>query len=238
MIKYLDLVAVIFDLDRTLIEHTRDIRDLCRETFDTFADELAPVTQDEFWETFWSKNHDTWYMMVDGVLAGDVARLYSFVNTLRALRTDERLAGSMLEDWEGRIIAATRLFDDALPVIERLRGADLRLGIVTNGYTAMQRRKIRHHRLAAKMDFVLISEEIGLHKPDKAIFDLALAKAGATAQRSLFVGDTPSTDIDGARSAGLHAALIDVDDTWADFQKNGVPKIRRLGDLLPLLGLA
>ena len=52
-------------------------------------------------------------------------------------QVDERLAGSMLEDWEGRIIAATRLFDDALPVIERLRGADLRLGIVTNGYWAV-----------------------------------------------------------------------------------------------------
>ena len=237
MIQHQDLVAVIFDLDRTLIEHTRDIRDLCRETFDTFADDLSPVTLEEFWGTFWSKNRDTWYMMVDGVLAGDVARLYSFVNTLRALRVDERLAGSMLEDWEGRIIAATRLFDDALPVMERLRRADLRLGIVTNGYTAMQSRKIRHHRLAAKVDFVLISEEAGLHKPDKAIFDLALAKAGATAQRSLFVGDTPSTDIDGARNAGLHATLIDVDDARTDFQNDGVPKIRRLEELLPLLGL-
>jgi putative hydrolase of the HAD superfamily len=101
----------------------------------------------------------------------------------------------------------------------------------------MQSRKIRHHRLTAKVDFVLISEEVGFHKPDKAIFDLALAKAGATAQCSLFVGDTPSTDIDGARNAGLHAALIDVDDTRADFQRDGVPRIRRLEELLPLLGL-
>jgi putative hydrolase of the HAD superfamily len=235
--KYTGLSAVLFDLDRTLIAHTRDIGDLGRETFDAFASELAPVTQDKFWETFWSKNRDTWYMMVDGVLAGEVARLYSFVNTLRALQANERLAGAMLEDWEGRIIAATRLFDDALPVIESLSRAGLRLGIVTNGYTTMQRRKIHHHRLATKVDFVLISEEAGFHKPDKAIFDIALAKAGTTAERSLFVGDTPSTDIDGARNAGLHAALIDVDDTWADFQNDGVPRIRRLRELLPLLSL-
>jgi putative hydrolase of the HAD superfamily len=238
VIKYPDLTAVLFDLDGTLIEHTRDIRDLCRETFDTFATELAPVTQEEFWETFWPKSHDTWYMMVDGVLAGDVARLYAFVNTLRTLKADERLAGSMLEDWEGRIIGATHLFADALHVIERLRRVDLRLGIVTNGYTAMQSRKIRHHGLAPELDFVLISEEAGVHKPDKAIFDLALAKAETSPGRSLFVGDTPATDIDGARNAGLYAALMDPDDTWVDLQIDGVPRIGRLGELLPLLDLA
>ena len=53
-----DLTAVLLDLDGTLIEHTRDIRDLCRETFDVFFQELAPVTQEKFWETFWPKNHD------------------------------------------------------------------------------------------------------------------------------------------------------------------------------------
>jgi putative hydrolase of the HAD superfamily len=231
------LTAVLLDLDGTLIEHTRDIGDLCRETFDAFAQELAPVTQEEFWETFWPKNRDTWYMMVDGVLSGDMARLYSFVNTLRALEADERLAAPMLEEWEGRIVAATRLFDDAQSTIERLRSVGLRLGIVTNGYTAMQSRKIHHHRLATVVDFVLISEEVGVHKPEKAIFDLALGEAESTAQRSLFVGDTPTSDIDGACNAGLHAVLVDPRDTWSDFQGDGVPRIRKLGELLPLLDL-
>ena len=237
MTKYSDLAAVIFDLDSTLIEHTRDIEDLCGETFDAFAAQLAPVTRQRFWETFWSKNQDTWFMMVDGVLSGDVARLYSFVNTLRALKADERLAGPMLDDWEGRIIAATRLFDDALPVLKGLRSAGLRLGIVTNGYTAMQSRKIRYHWLRSQVDFVLISEEVGIHKPDKGIFDHALTRAMALAEQTLFVGDTPATDIEGACNAGLHAVLIDVRGTWTEFRREGVPRIRRLRELLPLLGL-
>jgi putative hydrolase of the HAD superfamily len=236
--QFRDLVAVLFDLDGTLIEHTRDIQDLCRETFDAFAEELAPVTREKFWETFWPKNHDTWYMMVDGVLPGDVARLYSFVNTLRALKADARLAEPMLEDWEGRILAATCLFGDALSTMERLRSAGLRLGIVTNGYRAVQSRKIRHHRLGTCVDFVLISEDVGVHKPDKAIFDLALEEAEATAQRSLFVGDTPSSDIEGACNAGLHAVLIDTRDTWGKFRCEEVPKIRQLRELSALLGLS
>jgi putative hydrolase of the HAD superfamily len=237
VIEYGDIAAVLFDLDGTLIEHGRDLRDLCRETFDAFAEDLTPVTWDEFWETFWPKNHDTWYMMVDGVLAGDVARLYSFINTLRAFRADERLAGPMLQDWEDRIIAATCLFDDALPVIGRLRSAGLRLGIVTNGYTTMQIRKIRHHSLETRLDFVLVSEAVGVHKPDKAIFDLALARAEAAAHQALFIGDTPSTDIQGARNAGLHALLMDPHGTWEGVRSDGITKIRRLSELLPLLGL-
>jgi FMN phosphatase YigB (HAD superfamily) len=163
-----DLAAVLLDMDGTLIEHTRDLHDVCRETFAAFEEELAPVTQESFWETFWPRNRDMWYMMVDGVLSGDVARLYF-------------------------------------------------------------------------MDFVLISEEAGVHKPEKAIFDQALGKAETTAERSLFVGDTPSTDIDGARKAGLHAVLMDPRDKWVELEgagvPAGVPKIRRLGELPLLLGL-
>ncbi len=237
MTEYRGITTVLFDLDGTLIEHTQDIRDLCRETFHAFADRLEPVTEDEFWETFWPKNHDMWYMMVDGVLKGDAARLYSFINTLRALHADERLGRPMLRHWEDGIVSATRLYDDALPVTERLRSAGLRLGIVTNGYTAMQSRKVRHHALETRVDFVLISEEAGAHKPDKAIFDLALAQAQVAAQQALFVGDTPPADIQGARNAGLHALLVDPHDTWAHIVDKQVPKIRRLGELLPLLGL-
>jgi len=234
---YRDISAVLFDLDGTLIEHARDIRDLCRETFEAFAEQLAPVTEERYWETFWSKNHDMWYMMVDGVLEGDVARRYSFVNTLRALKADERLGGAMLQDWEDRIIAGTRLFDDTLSVVGRLRSEGLRLGIVTNGYRTMQRRKIRHYGLEAHVDFVLISEEAGAHKPDKAIFDIALARVEVAAHQALFVGDTPTSDIEGACSAGLHPVLIDPRDTWTEMGSDEAPKIGRLSELLPLLGL-
>jgi putative hydrolase of the HAD superfamily len=234
---YHDIAAVLFDLDGTLIEHTRTLDDLCRETFEAFGDKLTQATAARFWEAFWPRNHDLWYMMVDGVLPGDVARLYSFVNALRALQADVGLAEAMLQDWELRIIDATRLFADALPTIERMREADLCLGIVTNGFATMQRRKIRRHCLEEQVDFIIVSEELGVFKPEQAIFEAALAQAGVAAQQALFVGDTPISDIQGARNAGLHAALMDPRATWADVELDGVARLGRLGELLPLLGL-
>jgi phosphoglycolate phosphatase-like HAD superfamily hydrolase len=119
---YHDIAAVLFDLDGTLIEHTRALDDLCRETFEVFGDELALTTAARFWEAFWPRNHDLWYMMVDGVLSGDVARLYSFVNALRAVQADMGLAEAMLQDWELRIIDAS-LPGGAGRFHHRLRGA-------------------------------------------------------------------------------------------------------------------
>ncbi len=237
MKNYKDIAAVLFDLDGTLIEHTQKLEDLCRDTFEAFEEKLTPVTQAKFWETYWPKNHDLWHMMVDGVLPGDVARLYSFVNTLRTLKADANLAQPMLEDWEGRIVDATRLFTDVPPTIERLRRAGLRLGIVTNGFATVQRRKLDRHRLEEQVDFVLVSEEIGIFKPNRAIFEHALAQAGVMAGQALFVGDMPNSDIEGARNASLHAALMDPCGAWTDLVLDGVPRLQRLSELVPLLGL-
>jgi putative hydrolase of the HAD superfamily len=237
LIDYHDIAAVLFDLDGTLIEHTRPLDDLCRETFEAFGDKLAPLTPARFWEAFWPRNHDLWYMMVDGVLPGDAARLYSFVNTLRSVQGDVGLAKAMLEDWELRIVDATRLFADALPTMERMRGADLCLGIVTNGFATVQRRKIRRHCLEEQVDFIIISEEMGVFKPEQAIFEAALTQAGVVAGQALFVGDTPVSDIQGARDAGLHAVLMDPRATWAETELDGVPRLERLEELLSLLGL-
>jgi putative hydrolase of the HAD superfamily len=235
--QYPPITAVLFDLDSTLIEHTQDLKDLCNETFSAYSNKLPDINPEEFWDLFWSKNYDMWHMMIDGVITGDVARRYAFANTLRALQADLTLANPMLKDWEERIIAATRLYDDTLAVIERLRSSGIRMGIVTNGYTSMQRRKVHYHHLDAYMDFVLISEEVGIHKPDKAIFDRALAQVSARPYNALFVGDTPDTDIEGACNAGLHPVLVDPNDVWDEIEDERILKIRRLSELLPRLGL-
>ena len=92
-----------------------------------------------------------------------------------------------------------------------LRGAGIKVGIVTNGYTAMQSKKIKHHALDRHSDFVLISEAVGSHKPEPGIFKEALGLAQATPDRALFVGDNLVNDIAGATEAGMRAILIDRD---------------------------
>ncbi len=116
------------------------------------------------------------------------------------------LAQEML-DWllAGRF---DRLFDDSLPALEELQRQDLRLGILSN-FGSHLRDLLRRLGLLSFFDFVVVSAEVGLAKPDPRIFDLVVDEAGVPRERLLYVGDHVGDDIEGARGAGLAAVLVD-----------------------------
>ena len=55
---------------------------------------------------------------------------------------------------------------------------------------------------------VVTSEEAGSKKPDPDIFAYTLAKAGASKERSIYIGDEPETDVVGAQLAGIDQVLV------------------------------
>ena len=233
--QYAHVTTIIFDMDGTLIEHTWQLRRITETLFARFADELAPMSHNEFYDLFWPKNEDMWYMMVDGVLDGDTAAKYSYINTLRALSKDTALAQPMLAYWHQLVLEEARPFEDTFAVLTALRDK-YATGIVTNGFATLQRAKINRYHLAEYVDFTLVSEEIGFHKPDKRIFLKALEMAGnASPQQTLYIGDNPVSDIQGAQDAGITPILMNSrNDLTAP---DGIAKVQKLSDLLKLLGL-
>ena len=235
MSYFSNIDAVLFDMDGTLIEHTWQLAQITDALFERFQLALAPLSQAEFYQVFWPKNADMWYMMVDGVIDGDTAQRYSYVNTLRALDKDTSLADDMVAAWSELVLDEAVPFDDTAQVLERLR-PHFTTGIVTNGFTSFQRAKIERYRLAEAVDFCLISEEAGFHKPDIRIFQRALQMAGNVApQRAVFIGDTLTSDIAGALKAGLHTVFINPGNDQSP--PAGVPKVNSLSEFLSLLPL-
>lgn len=233
-----EIKAVLFDMDETLLSHARNFRALTVDLYRPFEDRLPGIDYDKFAKTLWPKAVDMWHMMYDGVLPGSVARRYTVTNTLRQLEADLDLSKPMMELWDELFITNTSLMPDAESVLAELRGEGIRLGIVTNGYSDVQHRKIEHHRLGTMVDFVLVSEDAKSHKPDPGIFEQALTLAGTAADATMFVGDMPQTDIEGALAAGMIPVLIDPNDKHT----NGLPqhrepryRIRALQELLTLV---
>ncbi|MFF2844230.1 HAD family hydrolase [Paenarthrobacter sp. NPDC057981] len=101
------------------------------------------------------------------------------------------------------------------------REAGWKIGIVTNGATKQQTLKIRRLGLEASVDAVIISEAVGVKKPDREIFRIATASLGATGATGAtgvagwMVGDHPTADIAGGRRAGLKTAWVSRGKTWA-----------------------
>jgi putative hydrolase of the HAD superfamily len=82
------------------------------------------------------------------------------------------------------------------------------MGIITNGMTEVQKEKIRRVGIAPYFDTVLISQEVGIAKPDPRIFHMALERVRCEAHEAVMVGDSPDRDIAGARAVGLHALWV------------------------------
>ncbi len=101
-----------------------------------------------------------------------------------------------------------RAYPDAAPTLSGLRGRGLRLVCVSNWDVSLPD-VLARCGLAGVLDGVVTSAEAGARKPDPAIFEPALRLAGCTRPEALYVGDTPSEDLAGARAAGIRALLID-----------------------------
>jgi len=89
-------------------------------------------------------------------------------------------------------------------VLDALR-ADWRLGIVTNGFPAVQRRKVAALGVSDLVDAVIFAYEhgTGLGKPDPQAFLEAASQVGVAPEHCVFVGDDLERDVRGARAVGM-----------------------------------
>lgn len=100
------------------------------------------------------------------------------------------------------------LFPDAVPALEAVRGMGLKTGLVSNA-TELARRVLGNLDMERHFDAVVISDEVGVRKPDPRIFRIALDIIGAEPGRTIFLGDRPAVDMAGARRAGVLPVLVD-----------------------------
>jgi phosphoglycolate phosphatase-like HAD superfamily hydrolase len=99
-------------------------------------------------------------------------------------------------------------FPEAIATIRCLREHGLRVGLLTNGPSSLQRAKLAVTGLTGEFDAVAISEEIGVAKPDREAFRRAAELIGCALAEVAMVGDSPTYDIAGAVAAGLPGAVL------------------------------
>jgi putative hydrolase of the HAD superfamily len=100
-----------------------------------------------------------------------------------------------------------RLFDDVVETLEALRERGFRLGVVSN-FSPTLKDILQDKGILHYFDPVIVSTEVGLEKPNPAIFRLALAEAGLAASEVLYVGDHDLNDLWAPRQLGMDAVKI------------------------------
>ena len=103
--------------------------------------------------------------------------------------------------------------------------------MVTNGNSLLQNTKLDTAGIRELFDMAVVSDDIGIWKPNKGIFEYAMKALQVTPEESLFVGDHPVNDIQGALGAGMHAVWVDYG-SFAGQATPGVPAVKNVSELL------
>jgi putative hydrolase of the HAD superfamily len=234
-----DLEAVFFDAGETLLYPHPSFAELFAEVLREDGHRVDPARvqqvvsastrrfndiltseQARLWSTSPERSRTLW----DGIYR-------SFLSDLGIDRDHDRLVDALYARFSD--LASYRLHPDAQPTLERLRRTDLTLGLISN-FEEWLERLLEALDVARFFDVTVISGIEGVEKPDPAIFRLALERAGVTAERSLYVGDNPTFDVEAARAVGMIPVLIDRRGRYAD---TGALRITSLEDLPTAVGL-
>lgn len=114
----------------------------------------------------------------------------------------------LLADFSDRAFSAPEPMPHTFEILRALRAQGIRIGIVTNGWREKQMQTLQGLGLPELVDDVVISQVVGLGKPDPRIYQLALEQLGVTAAEAWFVGDSPRNDIWGPQQLGLRTAFL------------------------------
>ncbi len=119
----------------------------------------------------------------------------------RSQLTQQFLQGFWREDnW--------RAFPEVGEVLPRLRERGVRLGVLSNAPTDLPS-FLERLGIAKHLDFAVVSAIEGVKKPDRRIFEIALSRAGVSAQEALHVGDMYLEDIVGGGAVGVNTLLME-----------------------------
>lgn len=213
-------VAILFDLDDTIIDYGSSAEPLWRAVCDEAARDLrgtdadalmAAINRVRAW--FWSDPERHRQGRADLRAASEQIA----AQALRELGHDAPyLARGIAITYRERRDRSLELLPNAVATLEDFRRRGVRLGLVTNGTGADQRAKIERFALAAHFEHILIEGEFGCGKPDERVYRAALGALRVRPEDTWFVGDNLDWDVAAPQRLGLYAI-------WVDRDRTGVP---------------
>ena len=194
--------AIFFDLDETLIRHSTPVMEQLQVVCHQHLADLSEARWEIFHEHLMTNVGELWNNIAAHSGRCEAEFETIFRRGLERVDGDAALAAPMIEDFIASVVDSTGPSEDAFLVLDQLADAGIATGIITNGFSFLQKRKVKAHGLAERVRVVMTSEDAGAHKPDIRIFQCAMASLGVVAGDSWHVGDNLDKDIAGAQGAG------------------------------------
>ncbi|WP_231459252.1 MULTISPECIES: YjjG family noncanonical pyrimidine nucleotidase [unclassified Pedobacter] len=200
---------IFFDLDHTIWDFDRNAEETLQELYKKYKlDELGLKSCSDFISKYTENNHKLWADYHLGKITKDFLRAERFSKTFLELGIHPDAVPHQFEDDYVCISPTkTNLFEGAENVLSYLQ-QKYTLHIISNGFKETTLTKMDFSALNPYFSNVIISEDVGVNKPNPVIFEYALDKAKALKAESIMIGDSLEADIYGALNFGMDAIFF------------------------------
>ena len=162
----------------------------------------------EVYRLYHEINLELWAAFDRGELTKEFVTLERYVRFLKVLGL-ERDPAACNRDFLAALGKGVYPLPHAEEVCRELKARGHRMYIITNAVASVQRSRLRGSVFAELFEAAFISEEAGAAKPNKAYFDYVRRQLpGMTDENALVIGDSLTTDMQGANNAGLPCCWV------------------------------
>lgn len=191
------------DLDDTVYDFSAASEESFRETYELLQYSRFFDSFEHYLSIYKPYNLELWRIYGEGKITKEELnkRRYSYPLECVGIH-DQELADTFCKEALSRIPTKGPLMPGAIELLEYLR-PKYRMFILSNGFKELQSRKMHAAGIDKYFDELILSEDIGVNKPNRELYDYALQKTGSTLEESLMIGDMFETDIAGAANIGM-----------------------------------
>jgi len=210
---------IFFDLDRTLWDFETSAIQAFEVIFDKYElEKIGVESARHFHETYTVHNEKLWDLYRVGKITKDILRGKRFNLTLKDYDIDNpEMAENIGLDYTTISPRLVNLFPNAIEILDYLF-PKYQLHLITNGFSEVQEVKLKSSGMDKYFDKVITSEDAGVKKPDRRIFDFAMEQTNAEFSNSIMIGDDYKVDIVGAQDVGMDQVFFN---PLKEFNSNG-----------------
>lgn len=194
-----------FDLDDTLWAFSVNAQSTFFEMYQKHRYGRFFPSFEHFYQLYQQRNHQLWIDYAAGKVTKEELNRQRFVYPLQVVGVPqaEEIAKAFANDFFQVIPTKSEVIPYAHEVLQEL-STRYNLYILSNGFHELQRHKMQSAGLDSYFNDIILSDDIGILKPDPRLFQHALKVSNATIADSLMIGDSWESDVVGAASVGMH----------------------------------
>ena len=196
---------LLVDNDNTLMDFNLAERKALKEALEACG--IAP--DEETCSAYHHINDALWKALERGEITQAQLKTERFARLLQRLNRVDLDAMAVSQVYSSRLATHDDLLPGALELLQALHGR-MKIAMVSNGVSVIQRGRLSRSPLLPLLDAVIISEEVGVRKPDPRMVDVALEALGCTDKsQAILLGDSLTADIPAAINAGIDSIYLD-----------------------------